>query len=207
MPAAEAETEALLARACAGDPAARQQLLEQHRDRLRRLVAVHLDRRVAARADASDVVQEALADAARKLDGYLRDRPLPFYPWLRQLAWERLVKLRRLHTADRRSVDREEPPDLPDASAEQLAQRLVASVTGPVQRLVREELWARVRTALDRLSAADREVLILRHAEQLSTREAAAVLGVSEAAVKSRHLRALERLREALGDNPLEESS
>jgi len=207
MPAAGPDTEVLLARAGAGDAAARQQLLEQHRDRLRRLVAVRLDRRLAARVDASDVVQEALADAARKLDGYLRDRPLPFYPWLRQLAWERLVKVRRLHTAGRRSVDREESPDLPEASAVQLAQRLAASVTGPVQRLVREELWARVRSALDRLSAGDREVLILRHAEQLSTREAAAVLGVSEAAVKSRHLRALERLREALGGNPLGESS
>lgn len=207
MPAGERDTEVLLARAEAGDAAARQQLLEQYRDRLRRLVAVRLDRRVAARADASDVVQEALADAARKLDGYLRDRPLPFYPWLRQLAWERLSKVRRLHTADRRSVDREESPELPEASAVELAQRLAASVTGPVQRLVREELSARVRSALNRLSEADREVLILRHAEQLSTREAAAVLGVSEAAVKSRHLRALERLRETLGGNPLEESS
>jgi RNA polymerase sigma-70 factor (ECF subfamily) len=207
MPAGEPDTEVLLARAGAGDTAARQRLLEQYRGRLRRLVAVRLDARLAARADASDVVQEALADAARKLDGYLRDRPLPFYPWLRQLAWERLVKVRRLHTADRRSVDREEPPDLPDASATELAQRLAGSVTGPIQRLVREELWARVRSALDRLSAADRELLILRHAEQLSTREAAAVLGVTEAALKSRHLRALERLREALGGNPLEESS
>jgi RNA polymerase sigma-70 factor (ECF subfamily) len=207
MPAGEPNTEVLLARAGAGDAVARQQLLEQYRDRLRRLVAVRFDRRLAARADASDVVQEALAEAARKLDGYLRDRPLPFYPWLRQLAWERLVKTRRLHTADRRSVDREEPPELPEASAVELAQRLVASVTGPVQRLVREELWTRVRSALDRLSAVDREILILRHAEQLSSKEAAAVLGVSEAAVKSRHLRALERLREALGSNPLEESS
>ena len=59
---------------------------DRYRDRLRRLVAVRLDPRLAARADASDVVQEALADAARKLDGYLRDRPIPFYPWLRQLA-------------------------------------------------------------------------------------------------------------------------
>jgi len=207
MAASEPDTEVLLARAGAGDVAARQQLLEQYRDRLRRLVAVRLDRRLAARADASDVVQEALADAARKLDGYLRDRPLPFYPWLRQLAWERLIKTRRLHTADRRSIDREESALLPEASAAELAQRLAASITGPVQRLVREELWARVRSAVDRLCTADREVLILRHAEQLSTKEAAAVLGVSEAAVKSRHLRALERLREALGGNPLEESS
>ena len=202
-----AETARLIGQARGGDAAALNELFARHRDRLRRMVEMRLDRRLQGRVDASDVIQESFLDAARKLDGYLRDRPMPFYPWLRQLAWERLVKLRRLHTADRRNVHREERPELPDASAVELAQRLVASVTGPVQRLVREELWTRVRSALDRLSAADREVLILRHAEQLSTREAAAVLGVSEAALKSRHLRALERLREALGGNPLEESS
>ena len=85
------DTDLLLDRAAAGDGRARQELLARHRKRLRRMVALRLDRRLAARVDPSDVVQEALADAARKLDGYLRDRPLPFYPWLRQLAGERLV--------------------------------------------------------------------------------------------------------------------
>src|SRR3954447_3666960 len=99
MTNAGADTDALLDRAARGDAEARQQLLDRHRRRLRRMVALRFDRRLAARADPSDVVQEALADAGRKLDGYLRDRPLPFYPWLRQLAWERLVKLRRRHTA------------------------------------------------------------------------------------------------------------
>ena len=82
------DTDQLLDRAAQGDDRARQQLLARHRRQLRRMVATHLDRRLAARVDASDVVQEALADAARKLDGYLRERPLPFYPWLRRLAWE-----------------------------------------------------------------------------------------------------------------------
>src|SRR5436309_11530830 len=144
MPAGEPDTEVLLARAGAGDTAARQRLLEQYRGRLRRLVAVRLDARLAARADASDVVQEALADAARKLDGYLRDRPMPFYPWLRQLAWERLVKLHRRHTAGKRDVGREAPPELPAESALELAERLVAPGTGPHQRLVRDELRQRV---------------------------------------------------------------
>src|SRR5262245_2668134 len=110
MAPAEPDTDELLADATRGDADARQRLLTRHRARLRRMVEVRLDRRLAARVDASDVVQEALADAARKLDGYLRDRPLPFYPWLRRLAWERLVKVHRRHLhAGRRSVRREEP--------------------------------------------------------------------------------------------------
>src|SRR6516225_12117126 len=120
----EPDTDQLLEKACQGDDPARQQLLARHRRRLHRMVAAHLDRRLAARVDPSDVVQEALDDAARKLDGYLRQRPLPFYPWLRRLAWERLVKLHRRHLrAHRRSVGREEPGllALPDESALELA--------------------------------------------------------------------------------------
>src|SRR3954469_4069846 len=122
MTAAGPDSDYLLDRAAAGDPAARQRLLERHRKRLRRMVALRLDRRLAARVDPSDVVQEALADAGRKLDGYLRGRPLPFYPWLRQLAWERLVKLHRRHRADKRDVAREAPPDMPEQSALELAE-------------------------------------------------------------------------------------
>ena len=207
MTAAGPDTDQLLDLAASGDSAARQALLDRHRRRLRRMIALRLDRRLAARVDPSDVVQEALADAGRKLDGYLRVRPLPFYPWLRQLAWERLVKLHRRHTADKRDVAREAPPELPDESALELAERLACPGTGPESRVLKDELRQRVRAALDRLTAADRELLVLRHAEQLSTKETAAVLGLSEPAVKSRHLRALERLRSALGGNPLEESS
>jgi RNA polymerase sigma-70 factor (ECF subfamily) len=207
MTAAGPDTDVLLDRAARGDDSARQQLLDRHRKRLRRMVSLRLDRRLTARIDPSDVVQEAIADADRKLDGYLRVRPLPFYAWLRQLAWERLAKAHRRHTAGKRNVAREEVAELPEESALELAERLVCSSTSPEQRLLRSELRGRVRTALDRLSAADRELLVLRHAEQLSTKETAAVLGVTEAAVKSRHLRALERLRTALGGNPLEGST
>jgi RNA polymerase sigma-70 factor (ECF subfamily) len=210
MTAALPDTEHLIEQASQGDSDARQQLLERHRGRLRRMVAVHLDRRVAARADPSDVVQEALADAAAKLSAYLRERPLPFYAWLRRLAWERLVKLHRRHLrARRRSARREEPGvlDLPDNSAVELARRLVASGTSPSRHLDRAELQARVRGALARLEEREREVLVLRYLEGLATKEIAAVLGVSEGAVKMRHLRALDRLRALLpaeneGDQP-----
>jgi RNA polymerase sigma-70 factor (ECF subfamily) len=204
----ELDTEELVERARDGDDNARQALLTRHRQRLCAMVAARLDRRLAARLDPSDIVQEALAEAARKLDDYLRDRPLPFYPWLRQLAWERLVKLHRhhLHTA-KRSVRREEPDHLalPDRSGQELAERLMTSGTSPSRRLVRDELRARVQTALARLDESDREVLVLRYLEQLSNQETAAVLGIGEGAAKMRHIRALERLRALLEGNVSED--
>jgi RNA polymerase sigma-70 factor (ECF subfamily) len=165
-------TDQLLDRAAAGDHTAREQLLERHRPKLRRMVAVRLDRRLAARLDPSDVVQEALADAARRLDDYLRERPMPYYPWLRRLAWDRLDKAHRRHTARRRSVD-----DLPNNSALKLAERLLAPNTDPARAALRKERRQRVRALLDRLSAEDREVLVLRFLERLSSAEAGAVLG------------------------------
>jgi RNA polymerase sigma-70 factor (ECF subfamily) len=207
MTDADIETDELLERARRGENAARQQLLALHRGRLRHMVAVRLDRRVAGRVDPSDVVQEALADAARKLDGYLCERPLPFYPWLRRLAWERLVKLHQRHIgAEKRSVTREEPAPLPEESALELARRLVAPETSPSHAAARRELQARVQAALSELPWRDREVLVLRYLEQLSTAEVAAVLEITPGAVKLRHLRALERLRHLLGEEGSENS-
>ncbi len=199
----DGDTERLLQRAAAGDVAARDQLLDRHRDRLCRAVARRLDPRLAARVDASDVVQEALADADRKLAGYLRDRPLPFYPWLRRLALERLVQLHRRHVrARKRSVTREEPAR-PSGGA--VANGLPADGLGPMTTLLRAELHGRVRAALGRLSESDRTVLLLRHFEQRPVREVAERLGVREGAVKVRHLRALRRFRDLLtqeGEEP-----
>jgi RNA polymerase sigma-70 factor (ECF subfamily) len=210
MTSDEPDTDGLLDAAGRGDRAARQQLLMRHRGRLRKMVALHFDRRLAARVDPSDVVQEALADAAERLPDYLARRPLPFYPWLRQLAFDRLVELHRRHVgAGKRSIRREEPDVLllPDESAAQLAGRIVDLGSSPSRHALREELQERVRAALGRLAPADREVLVLRHLEQLPTATAAAVLGIGEGAFKSRHLRALQRLRALLGDEHSEGSS
>src|SRR3954470_13982660 len=196
------ESEELIERAARGDDAARHLLLIQHRDRLKRMVAVRLDRRLAARVDPSNIVQEALLDAHRELSDYLRLRPLPVYPWLRQLAWERLLKWHRAHVHVRkRSVAREEPRDLalPEESAVQLAHRLIAAGTSPSRRLIREEMRQRVRSVLETMSPQDREVLVMRHLEEMSAAEIAATLGITERAAKSRHTRALERLRSLLG--------
>src|SRR5262249_37440030 len=156
-------------------------------------------RRLAARLDPSDVVQESLADAARRLPDYLRDRPLPFLAWLRRLAADRLGALHRRHVrAGRRSVGREQTV-LPDHAADARAERLFARGSAPGDRLRRRERREQLRQALARLKEADREVLVLRHLEQLSAREIAQVLGLTEGAVHVRHVRALQRLRELLG--------
>jgi RNA polymerase sigma-70 factor (ECF subfamily) len=204
----DAETEHLIERAAQGEAAARDELLVRHQERLRQMIAVRMDRRLGTRLDPSDVVQEVFADACQKLPDYLQKRPLPFYPWLRQLAWERLVKLHQRHIqARKRSTTREEhwDPALSDESVRSLASRLLAPGSSPSQHLLREELRRRVQEALAQLAERDREVLMLRYLEQLSTREMAAVLGITEGAVKVRHLRALERLRGLLGDDLAEE--
>jgi RNA polymerase sigma-70 factor (ECF subfamily) len=202
----KADTEHLLERVAAGDCAACEQLLERHRRRLRRMVAVRFDPRLAARVDPSDVVQETLAEAAANLDRYLRERPLPFYPWLRQLAQRRLIDLHRRHVqARRRTVTREvSPHGLPDHSALALADRLFARTSSPSAGLRRQERRDRVRAALAALPEPDREVLVLRILEGLPTRETAAVLGISEVAVRSRQVRALDRLKVLLGPDFLE---
>lgn len=197
----EAETEALLRAAVAGEDRARQGLLERHRRRLRQMVQMRLDRRVTARVDPSDIVQEALVDAARKLDAYLRDRPLPFYPWLHRLAAERLAQAHRRNLgAQARTVAREQPGGrLPSGdSAHPLVERLVDSGAGPIRRLLREELRQGLGESLGRLGAKDREVLVMYYLEGLAFAEVAAILGITENAAKVRHFRALERLRKLM---------
>jgi RNA polymerase sigma-70 factor (ECF subfamily) len=191
------DTEELLGRVARGDAQARSELLNRHRDRLRLMVAVRLDRRIAARLDPSDVVQEALADADQKLAGFLRERPVAFYPWLRRLAWEHLTRLQGRHLrTKRRTVVREHAAFArhPDASTTRLADRFVAAGDSPLDRLVASEMKSRVIEALGAMSERDREILVLRYLEQLSNREIAEVLQVDDALVRQRHGRALQRL-------------
>jgi RNA polymerase sigma-70 factor (ECF subfamily) len=181
-----------------------EELMARHRARLRRMVAARLDPRLAARIDPSDVVQETLMEAARRLPDYLRDQPLPFYPWLRKLAAQRMANLAERHIgARRRSVTREEqwPLGLSDASVAQLANRLVATGSSPSGQLIRQELRDQVRSALERLPYLDREVLVLQFVEQLSPKETAAAIGISPEAVGMRRLRALRRLSAELGED------
>ncbi len=198
------DTDELVEAAARGSDDAVQALFARHRDRLRRMVAARIDPRLAARVDPSDVVQEALGDAARVLPEYFRDRPLPFHDWLRQFAWDRLMKLHRHHIGtQRRSVAREHRPSvLPDDTAYELGSRLAAGGTTPSQDLIREEfdpLGVR-RGAIAGMRPDDREILLMRHVDQLSMAEIAGALAIREGTAKVRHLRALRRLKALLED-------
>jgi RNA polymerase sigma-70 factor, ECF subfamily len=190
----------LLEQARQGNASARNYLLEVYRLRLRHMIDLRLDRRLRPRVDPSDVVQEALTEAFQHLDEYLEEQPVPLYPWLRQFAFNRLLDLHRRHLLrQKRSAKREAPPlDTRDESVVGLADWLIASVSSPSRRVVREEERGRLQTALLALAERDREILLLRYIEMLSTVETASVLGISEGAVKVRLFRALERIRALL---------
>ena len=203
VPSADSSTDRLLDQAAAGDQAAVNDLLARHRKRLRQMVSVRMDQRLAGRVDPSDVVQEALAEASKRMPEYLKRRPIPFYPWLRQLAWNRLVDLYRFHVEGaRRAVGREAgfALGLSDESAMALGRRFVASGTTPSRNALHKELRHRVRAALAELPEHYRDVLVMRHLEQLSIQEIAAVAGVSEGTVKSRLFRGMDQLHRLLGD-------
>ena len=200
--ARDAEEDRLLQLAREGDEAARAELLRIYRPRLRKLVAVRLDERVAARVDASDVVRDAINAAHGRMSDYLSRPRIPFYLWLRGIALDRLVETYRQHIrAQKRTVLREESwkQRISDQSACTLADALAASTLNPSGRVMLAELQDRVRAGLNRLKDNEREVLVLRHLEQLTMQEIATVLGVSRRTAASRHLRAVRQLRRVLG--------
>ena len=199
------ETQRLLERIRAGQQQATSQLLDRHRRYLLRLVELRLDPKMRARVDPSDVVQEAQMEACRRLEDYLQQPELPFRLWLRQIAYDRLVMLRRYHVdAARRSVERDLP--LPDRSSLVLAQQLLAAGSGPSQQLIKREFVRRVREAVNQLSEEDREVLVLRILEELSNQEVAQLLHLDPSTTSRRYGRAVMRLRNILLDSGLMES-
>lgn len=192
----------LLDRARQGEAAAVEQLLKRHREPLRRLIGLRLDPALAQRLDASDVVQDVLLEASRRLSDYLRNPVMPFHLWLRHMAQDHVIDAHRRHRqAQRRSLDREQslrPAGLADQSSIQLAAQLFDQELTPASAAIRNELQRRLEAAIADLDPDDREVILMRHFEQLSNQEVATVLGLSEAAASMRHLRALRRLRALL---------
>jgi RNA polymerase sigma-70 factor (ECF subfamily) len=200
------ETERVLDQAAHGDTRALGTLLARHESRLRRMIALRLDRRLQGRIDPSDVIQEAYLEASARLAGYLRNPSMPFFLWLRYLAGQKLVTLHRYHLGvQMRSAGQQVAlyhGSMPEASSVALAAQLLGREAGPSEAAIREEMRMRVQEALDSMDAVDREVLALRHFEQLSRAEIGAVLGVSEAAAGKRYIRALERLKQVLSRSP-----
>lgn len=203
MPASD-DTDRLLREAAAGDRASWGELLTRHRERLRRMVALRLDSRLQGRIDASDVVQEACLEADHRLGEYLTRPDMPFFLWLRFLTGQKLVTLHRHHfDMKMRDASREIPLDCggaPETTAAGLAALLVGDDPRPSEVAVKRETRERFRAVLESLDAVDREIIALRHYEQLSNAEAARVLGLHEAAASKRYIRAMRRLKEAMSD-------
>jgi RNA polymerase sigma-70 factor (ECF subfamily) len=198
-------TERLLQDAAAGNPGAASDLLEQHRAALRRMIALRLDRGVARRVDASDVVQDVLLEASKRLADYLQDPRMPFHLWLRHMALDRMIDLHRRHHAQRRDVGREralQAGPFGDKSSLDLAAQLQDQELTPAAAAIRKELASRFLAALDQLDEQDREIILLRHVEQMGNSAAAEALGLAPAAAGMRYLRALRRLRTLLVEPP-----
>jgi RNA polymerase sigma-70 factor (ECF subfamily) len=200
-----AQTCALLDAVARGDAQALEDLLARYRRQLLDFVDVHCDPRLRARLDPSDVVQETHLEVVRRIDDFLAKRPMPFRLWLRKKAMERLLNLRRDHlTRARRSVAREQP--LPDRSSLLVAGPLLARGASPSQQLQDRELAEQVSRAVAQLADADREILLLRHAEDLPFEEIACLLDIEPAAARKRFGRALIRLQNVLSAEGLLES-
>jgi RNA polymerase sigma-70 factor (ECF subfamily) len=192
------ETQQLLDQAQRGDGAARERLLAEHREPVRRMIDLRLDPAIAARVDASDVVQDVLLEANRRLDAYLAKPVMPFHLWLRHIAKDRLIDAHRRHRARRRGVDREQPmvpAALAGKSSVELAARLMDRERTPASAAIQHEMERRLHQAIAALDDDDREVILMRHFEQLSNQEVALALGLTEAAASMRYLRAMRRLR------------
>ena len=198
--------EDLIKRAGSGDEQAIVELFSQYRKRLRQMVRLRLDHRLQGRVDPSDVLQETYIDFAEQLPTYFRQPSMPFFLWLRMLTGQRLMRIHRQHLgAAMRDAGREvslHHGSLPQASSVSLAAQLLGRFTSASQAAVRVEMQLQLQTALNGMDPIDREIIALRHFEELSNKEAAEVLGLSRSAASNRYVRALARLKSILESIP-----
>jgi RNA polymerase sigma-70 factor (ECF subfamily) len=199
------DTQKLLDGVRGGDAEARDRLFDRHRGAIRRMIDLRMDRVLERRVDASDIVQDVLVEANRRLSDYLADPVMPFHLWLRQMAKDRLIDAHRRHrVAARRSIDREQPlagaTRDDEESVLDLAAQLADGELTPAAAATWRELQRRFAEAVGELEELDQEIILMRHFERLSNSETAEALGLSIQAASMRHLRAMRRLRERLAD-------
>jgi RNA polymerase sigma-70 factor (ECF subfamily) len=196
------QTAVLIERAKEGNPDAVESLLDRHRDALRRMIQLRLDQKIQRRVDVSDVVQEVLIEANRRLKDYLDNPAMAFHLWVRQIAKDRIIDAHRRHRVSaKRSIDREQALIVPgdnDHSTMELAGKLCDPSLTPAAAATQREIAKQVELAIGMLPDVDREIILMRHYEQLSNQDIAAVLQLSEPAASMRYLRALRRLRELI---------
>ncbi len=206
MPTDPRTDDELLDAARAGDEAALAALVERHRGRLERMVRLRMDRRLQGRVDPADVVQEAYLALRVKFPQYLADPRLPFFLWLRLEVGQKLVDVHRFHLgAQIRAVAQEvslHRGALPQVTSLSLAEQLLGKLTTASHAAMRAELKIRVQEALNSMDPQDREVLVLRHFEELSNGETAQVLGIKPSAACNRYVRALKRLKDVFQGMP-----
>ncbi len=206
MPVEKANTSELLRRVGQGDSQALGTLFSRHQERLRCMIELRLDRRLRGRIDPSDVLQEAYLELSRSMADYEREPGIPFFLWLRMITGRKLQAIHRHHLGVKSRDARREVSlyrgALPQASSVSLAAQLLGRLTSPSHAAMRAELQLRIQEALNSMDPIDREILALRHFEQLSNSEAAQVLGLSETAASNRFIRALKRLKGILSSAP-----
>ena len=201
-PASQAE---LLDKLQMGDRQAFAELFSRHRDQLRKMLQFRMDRRLQAREDPSDILQEIYIDGCQRIPHFIKKPELSFYVWLRQLATQRLIDVHRRHfTAEKRDIRQEVSLNKRRmaSNSTSMAIQLVAQMASPSQMVMEAELVRQIEDALETMDELDREVLAIRHFEDLRNSEVAEVLGISEAAASNRYVRALTRLREVLQRAP-----
>ena len=186
-----------------GDQNALANLFEANRDRLERMVRLRMNERVRPRVAVSDVLQEAYVDLAQQLGNYAKDPKLPFFLWLRRITGQRLAKVHRAHLGqEMRDVNKERRLNagVPDASSVFMANQLAGRFTSVSQKAIRNENETRMQLAIEQLPETDREILAMRHVEQLTNSEIAIVLEIGASAATNRYVRAIRKLRDAIGE-------
>ena len=199
-------TEELLVNVRGGESLAVEQLMDRHRNSLRRMIQLRLDQRLMQRMDVSDVIQDVLMEANRRLTDYLANPVIPFHLWIRQIAKDRIIDAHRRHRVSaKRSIDREHPQTgkgPPDQSTMELANQFRDQALTPAAAATQRELAEQIESAVQLLRENDREIILMRHYEQLNNQEIAQSLGLTEPAASMRYLRALKRLREVIEGLP-----
>jgi len=189
-----------------GDQQTLAAMYSEHRERLWRMVHFRLDRRLRGRVDADDVLQEAYLDAAQRLPHFVKDANMSFFVWLRCIVGQTLIDIHRRHlNVQMRNADREISiygGPLSQSTSVSMAAQLLGHLTSPSQAAMRVELGHQLEEALEKMNPIDREILALRHFEELTNSEVAEVLGIQQKAASIRYVRAIKRLKEILSQVP-----
>ncbi|MEJ2111120.1 MAG: sigma-70 family RNA polymerase sigma factor [Acidobacteriota bacterium] len=194
------ETEEILQRAATGDKIAFEELFDRHRPRLLKIIALRMDRRIAGRVDPSDILQETYMEAFKRLPKYLKKPDMEFYNLLRWIAREKTIEFYRRHVGTRKRTIRNEVPLTPVDSSAKLVSGLIGRLPTPSQELAKAELAEMLQKAFRQLDSDEQDLILWRHFDQLSTREMAELLNITEAAAFKRYMRAVQRLRKILQD-------